>query len=229
MPLSDPPAYSDMPMSHSENKEIHSLVKPPVIKARKPIFLWFVVLLLLGGTGFLGYMMYNQQNALVAFQNSFTQWTTQVTTLQSSYDTSLRSVNDKLLTLETTTTTMQQNMELMKTARTAEPTPTEEPGMITETGSTIIGPDSGTEGLEAETAYYEANLAIAKAGEKKVEQPDGISLIKSRQESVDGTLRYDVFVSKSNQNQLYMYIRKADSTTIEFTDGWYGPFIAPAV
>ncbi len=231
MPSSAMPSeHSDMPMSHVESKETHSLVKPPVMKAKKPILLWLIVVLLLGGTGFLGYMVYNQQNILVAFQDSLTQWTTQVTTLQSSYDTSLRAVNDKLLTLETSTSTMQQNMELMKTARTAEPSPTmeptmipEEPGMITESPS--MGSGSGTSmEMPGESAFYEANLVSARQGDGQTTQPDGITLIKSRQMSEDGTLRYDVFQSKSNPSDIYMYIRKTDGATIEFPDGWYGPF-----
>jgi len=238
MPSSSlPSSHSDMPMSHAEKKETLSLIKPTVAKAKRPILLWLVVLLLLGGTGFLGYMVYTQQNTLVAFQDSFTQWTTQVTTLQSSYDTSLRSVNDKLLTLETNTTSIQQNLELMKTARTAEPTPTEEPGMISEepgmmtgTGSEVAEPNGGEEGLDPamnEFLAYESFLDEAKQGNKKTVQPDGITLIQSRLASLDGNLLYNVFSSKSDPNDLYLYIQRLNPE-VDFEAGWYGPFAAPA-
>ncbi|MBP6085089.1 hypothetical protein KA517_02525 [Candidatus Gracilibacteria bacterium] len=242
---------ASFPDASGAHEQSGSLIRALPVKHRPAYFLWLLTLIALGSSGYSIYLAMNQAQAMTAYQQSLTQWSGQVTALQSS----LAELTAKVATLPTVLPTP------VPTVPTVLPTesslPFGLPSSFVSPSSLPTGSDTMDDSIglpnsssmddaaisttpsvssdapasggrltaEDETAMLNSYLADIVAGAKPVSQPDGLALVKNRQSTADGMINYDVFKSKS-ADELYIYARKSSQNTGTFADGWYGPFAA---
>ncbi len=216
-----------------------SLIRSTQPKHSSHLVLWLLVLIALGGAGFSGYMVMQDRAAMVASQQSMTEWATRLTTLEQK----LNSVSTKVDTLAVMPTAtpalpidlgsmLPTGFPLVTTSPTAlpivdssSPVATIMPNM-TGDDDTATGVSDGRMTAEDEQGMLEFYMQSIRIGEHKTSQPEDISLVKNRQMTEDKMFNYDVFMNKETE-ELYIYARKSTTnTTADFEDGWYGPFSA---
>ena len=246
MPSQKDASFPDATGAHEQSG---SLIRAVPAKQRPAYFLWLLTLIALGSSGYSIYLAMNQAQVMTAYQLSLTQWSGQVTALQSG----LADLTAKVATLPTVLPTP------VPTVPTALPTESSFglPSSFLSPSSFPIGSDTMDDSIglpdgssldddmistspsvstdapasggrltaEDETAMLNSYLADIVKGAKPVSQPDGLALVKNRQSTTDGMINYDVFKSKS-ADELYIYARKSSQNTGTFADGWYGPFAA---
>ncbi|MBP7057057.1 hypothetical protein KBB08_01030 [Candidatus Gracilibacteria bacterium] len=246
MPSQKDASFPDATGAHEQSG---SLIRAVPAKHRPAYFLWLLTLIALGSSGYSIYLAMNQAQVMTAYQQSLTQWSGQVTALQSG----LADLTAKVATLPTVLPTP------VPTVPTALPTESSFglPSSFLSPSSLPIGSDTMDDSIglpdgssldddmisaspsvstdapasggrltaEDETAMLNSYLADIVKGAKPVSQPDGLALVKNRQSTTDGMINYDVFKSKS-ADELYIYARKSSQNTGTFADGWYGPFAA---
>lgn len=215
-----------------------SLIRSSQPKHSRHLILWLLVLLALGGAGFSSYMVMQDRAAMIASQQSMTEWATRLTTLEQK----LNSVSTKVDTLAVTPTAvptlpvdigslLPNGLSLVSPSpsslpitQTSSPAATIMPNMTGD--DTDTGVSDGRMTAEDEQGMLEFYMQSIRIGEHKTNQPEDISLVKNRQMTEDKMFNYDVFMNKETE-ELYIYARKsATNTTADFEDGWYGPFPA---
>ncbi len=219
--------------SPSASSLIHT---PAPTKTHVPILVWVLLIIVLLGTGGIGYMVYAQQNtlsghevAIKAYQDNLKQWTDQVNVLQSAVQDLRTQVSALPTVMPTLVPDNRDDSEGgfslggMTGVLPNDSAPSDQD--LRGDDQVMFDDDSLSDGkmtTEDEVGMINSYLNEIKSGQHKAAQPDGIAVYKSRQVSSDGSMTYDIFRSTTEENTFYIYIRQG--TNVQ--PGWFGPFAA---